>query len=138
VFSVSTNDKCELTRKSQPFSVRFSGHPYIELQHVSKNHVEVLPDWLLDPTLRIEVKESGFQAVVKAKTSSKKAKTWSKKLQATRVHFYHAGQNGKSGGRHHGVVSMQHDDSSDDSDSDCKDDSDWGRLLLKCLEKSSH
>lgn len=68
----------------------FAGHPYMELQRVDRKQVEFLPDWILEPTLKID--KTATSNISRAKAS----KHWSKKLGATQVHCL--------------------DDSSDDSD----------------------
>jgi hypothetical protein len=57
----------------------FSGHPYMELQCRGKKKVEVIPDWLLDPTLNIATTNESFSP--RASVSVK----WERVLGATRV-----------------------------------------------------
>jgi hypothetical protein len=62
----------------------FSGQPYMELQRWGKKSAEAIPDWLLDPTLRIETTATTYACLAPPRAPARRS--WPRVLGAMRVH----------------------------------------------------
>jgi hypothetical protein len=85
----------------------------MEVQNVDRTTPEILPDWLLDPSLQIQHVTIG-QLKHKKMQPPVPAEEWSLRLKATQVNFF-KNRKSKAKSRLPEVDIVDHPDSSDDS-----------------------